>query len=259
MSKKSGNVPSDKSKEIYEFKNEPQQHHPNSLSGMMSKAASKKEVKAAYGNNRGHVPSVEDVYHDGAHAACDPAYEDSDLMLDEGSPSIPGNVTMTGPSGMPGGGLFTKSPSKPLAKDRPVMADTLSPLPALPEDIDLLRGEAHFERVSEKIHVNLVAIDKKSDKNKAESIKANGDPLGGYAYVSESDQFLISCCDHLALGIIPMAFRVSFPGYAGKQLIPLPDSLIYKHASPQQRKMIKIFREKNPDCDIQYVQSLSRS
>ena len=106
----------------------------------------------------------------------------------------------------------------------------------------------------------MVAIDKKrADNNVVMSIKANGDPLGGYAYTTETDLYLVGCRDYCPLGIIPMAFRISVPGYVGKQLIPLPDSMIFKHAATQQRKTIRVFREKHPECDIQFIQSLSRN
>jgi hypothetical protein len=226
----------------------------HNMAGLMaSKAATKKDVKASYGRNR--VPSVEEAYNAKSHA---PPEEDAcDLMIDDGdqSPSYQSTIECSGLSG----GYPPPKPKISL-KDRPLMADTAPQLPALPEDIDLLRKELGFERVNEKVHVIMVAIDKKNpEKNTVESIRAYGDPIGGYAYTPENDTFLVNCCGHTSLGVIPMAFRICVPGYAGKQLIPLTESLIYKHAAPPQRKQIKTFKEKHPDCDIQFVQSLSRS
>jgi hypothetical protein len=140
----------------------------------------------------------------------------------------------------------------------PLMANTLSALEALPEDVNSLRDSMIIERVSEKINVIMVAIDKDASKNSMCTIDSGGDPLGGYAYSSQSDTYLVNCFDYSFIGIIPMAFRISVPGYIGKNILPLSESLIFKYASPSQRKAINEFKEKNLGCIFQYLQSLSR-
>lgn len=152
--------------------------------------------------------------------------------------------------------FMSKDPQPPRG---PLMANTLSPIEALPEDINILLNEMRFERVGEKIYVTMIAIDPEHpERNIVESIPAYGDPLGGYAYTAESDNYLVSCCGFMPVGIIPMAFRLSMPGYSGKQLVPLPASLIYKYASPAQRKSMLTLQEQFSGCSFQYIQSLSR-
>jgi len=233
-------------KMMQEAKEQEAKTYSNLGMGMVSKFASKKELKrSAVGNSRCKTPPVEEDTYPETYAC-----EGEDLAIDGEAAPI---------ASLNNSGSFTDKPKFQL-KDRPIMADTTPTLPALPEDIDLLRKEVCFERVNEKICVVMVAIDRKHhDKNKIESIKANGDPLGGYAYTAESDNYLINCCGFAHLGIVPMAFRLSVPGCAGKQLLPLTESLVQKHASPPQRKMIRHFKEKYPECDVHFVQSLSRS
>jgi hypothetical protein len=149
--------------------------------------------------------------------------------------------------------------NKKAVKSRPIMANTSSPLETPKEDIDLLRQAVCFERIDENIFVVLIAIDKDPKKNLIQPIKAHGDSLGGYAYSPKTDIVLVECCDYVSLGIVPVAFRISVPGFVGKQLMPLPDSLIYKYTSASQKKSIRLFCDKYRTCDIQYIQSVSRS
>jgi hypothetical protein len=141
-----------------------------------------------------------------------------------------------------------------------IMGDTCSPLPALPEDIDILRNQIQFDRVDESIFAYIIAIDRNSiENNTIQSLKACGDPLGGYAYTPENDTYIVNCHCYGMLGIIPMVFRMTIPGYAGKQLIPLPEFLIFKHSSNVQRKAINDFKERFIGFEIQFIQSLCRS
>lgn len=144
--------------------------------------------------------------------------------------------------------------------DKPLIADTLSTMESLSDDVKMILDEIKFERVREKLYVNLIAIDTVDKANNhVMSIQAQGDSLGGYAYVPESDSYLVSCFDYVAVGIIPIAFRLSVPKSSGKQLIPLPPALIYKYATPAQRKLVLSFIKKFPaHFEYQYIQSLSR-
>lgn len=142
----------------------------------------------------------------------------------------------------------------------PLMANTLSSVKTSLEDVETLLKEICFEQVNEKIQVIIIAIDQiDPNNNHIVEILADGDPLGGYAYTSDSDEYIVNCCSYFSLGKIPIAFRYSMPGYSGKQIVPLPPSLIYKYASPMQRKYILSFQEQHKNCSFQYIQSLSRS
>lgn len=186
---------------------------------------------------------------------CPPLDLGSERYALEGEDEEPQPAMMYG-DGVPS---LNNSSKKKMVADKACMVDRATAVPALPEDVSALRETVVFERISEKIFVNMVAVHKDTSKNAPTAIKAHGDPLGGYSYSPQDDNFLINCFDYKELGIIPLAFRISVPGYDGKYLIPLPESLIFKYASPTQRKSINNFIDQNRDSDIHFVQSLSRN
>jgi hypothetical protein len=141
--------------------------------------------------------------------------------------------------------------------DRPITADTMSALPTDPEDGYLIREQMILERVNEKIHISVIAVDKNQSNNSIHSVAANGDSLGSCAYDTSNDSFLLFCCGDVTLGTIPVAFRMGVPG-SGKYIIPLPEPVIFKYLSPNQRKILKVFKERYYDCEICFIQSLSR-
>ncbi len=154
-----------------------------------------------------------------------------------------------------------KMPHKTPPIEKPLLANMALPAPPVsPEDNYILRDEITFERITERVFVNVIAINKNdSAGNSPLSIPAEGDPLGGYAYTPESDQYLVVCHDYFPLGTIPMAFRLVVKGYNGKMVVPLPEGLITRNASPSQKKALKAFKERYPDYVFEFVQSLYRS
>jgi hypothetical protein len=129
------------------------------------------------------------------------------------------------------------------------------------EDIDIIRNTLVIERVAERMRIMVIVRDNENiNENVISLIQCNGDPLGCYAYDSQHDGYYVNCAYHYDLGAIPVAYRVSNQGIKdNSNIMALPDEIIEKYLTPNQRNMMKTIRERyaTPRFAITYMQSIS--
>jgi len=192
-------------------------------------------------SNRGNVPDIHDVMAETSGEEDSPLETFTYSTEDDCEKSIP--IPSSCATGL----------------DHPMIADRGSALPADPEDVALIRGQMVVERVNERLHIYVIAVDMQTPANNSiQSISAEGESLGGYAYEAGKDVYLINCKSHMSLGSVSAAYRVSMPGHGSKYLLPLPEMLVEKHLPPNQKKQLRAFREKYKGSRylIQFVQSV---
>ena len=130
----------------------------------------------------------------------------------------------------------------------------------VPEFEDLIRENLRFTRIGERTNISVIAIDRgDSSKNGYARIKCMGEALGGYSYDSTKDTYEVRCCDVLNLGSVAVAYQMQMENNSSWQVpVLLPDDLVIRCMSPNQRKALQQFKAKFPDekrYAIQFVQS----
>jgi len=133
----------------------------------------------------------------------------------------------------------------------------------IPSDIEMfdnVRNDIKIHRTNERTLVYAIVVDKKSEKNRAASIRCYGGvAFGGYVRDCSCDAYLIECVDNVHLGGIPFSFRLSVPKSGNwKANIPIPEKVLESAFAPSQRKTLSDLREKYPleSFDIHYLQML---
>jgi hypothetical protein len=257
------NIPKDavnkRVEDLYEEQKKQQKTYDKSPIGNFPKSHSSSAKKSIQAVPHGQPQTLDDMedYRDECES------EGAILFAEEApSPNTCNSFTVSAgfpseESGYVSGDSYNK---KKMVRDRPIMADTMMGSPALSEDVDLFKQHVIIEKINERLHVTVIAIDKaKPEANAIVHIKANGDPLGGQAYDAPGDCYLVSCISHVSLGTIPLVLRLSVPGHNSKQIVPLPEALVHKYMSPNQRRLMRLFAENHSNCEIQFIQSLSRT
>lgn len=130
--------------------------------------------------------------------------------------------------------------------------------PSNENDVDIIRNSLIIERIPDRMKIIAVVVDTENKSgNDINLIKCNGDPLGCFAYDAQHDGYYVHCAGYFDLGAIPVAYRIKSQGQLeSNNVIALPDELIEKYFAPQQKKAMKIFREKfpSPRFSMQYMQ-----
>ena len=134
-------------------------------------------------------------------------------------------------------------------------------IPSNENDVDMIRQSLVIERVAERMRIIAIVIDKESSSgNDINLIKCNGDPLGCHGYDAQHDGYYVNCASHIDLGPIPVAYRIKGQGSIdNNNIIALPNELIEKYLSPNQKKSLKLFRDKYPAprFSIEYMQAIT--
>lgn len=144
------------------------------------------------------------------------------------------------------------------------MVDTLEEpevIPSNENDVDIIRQSLVIERVPERMRIIGIIIDtQNASGNDINMIKCNGDPLGCQAYDATHDCYYVNCAAYIDLGPIPVAYRIRSQGSVdNNNIIALPNEMIEKYLAPNQKKALKLFREKypTPRFAMEYMQSIT--
>lgn len=129
------------------------------------------------------------------------------------------------------------------------------------EEFECLRESLRIMRSSETTLVFAIVIDKENDnENGIHAIKCNGGTaFGGYAYDGGRDSYIVRGIDFFQIGRIPHSYVITMPNLGAWQVkVPIPEALLEKHLSPQQRDAMGKFMEKWPTSryEIQLIQML---
>lgn len=103
----------------------------------------------------------------------------------------------------------------------------------------------------------VVAIHKDDDKNFINKISCQqGVPIGGYVYNAQTDCYNIECSDFINLGYVSTSFCLNVENSEWECKIPIPDNVLPKFFSVDQKKDLKKFKSHfNMDLyKIKYIQ-----
>jgi hypothetical protein len=158
--------------------------------------------------------------------------------------------------------LRTKEPDKFNFLDEIKQSmDDETPLPSNIDDVDIIRNALIIERVPERMKIIVVAVDTEVNSgNDINLIKCEGEPLGCYAYDAKHDGYLVSCAGYTDLGSVSVAYRIKSQGSLdNNNIIALPDELVEKYLTPNQKRTLKAFREKyaTPRYAVQFMQAIN--
>jgi hypothetical protein len=107
--------------------------------------------------------------------------------------------------------------------------------------------KSHLEVVpsADSTYVTVLAVHKDPTQNFVRRVSAKrGVPVAGYGYVYDMPHecYLVRCVDFLGLGYVPLSFRMAVKGVTEWTAeVPMPESVLKKALSPQQRKDLKKF------------------
>ena len=118
-----------------------------------------------------------------------------------------------------------------------------------------------FELSQERTGLILVVANRNESYNKITKISCyQGCVLGGYAYDTQSDCYVISCVDYVYLGDIPFSLRMFVEEDSSWSCrVPVPSSKIKKYLSNSQKRDVKTFFSKfnNEDYLFYYIQVIN--
>lgn len=145
--------------------------------------------------------------------------------------------------------------------DEMVYATTEAANPSDVEDFADIKDAIHVLRSPERTLVFAIAVDKEDrDANVMCAIRCRGGtPFGGYAYDRARDSYIVQCVDFVEVGNIPFSFMQTMDKVGTWQVrIPIPESVLEKHFTPYQRRVIAGYGKKyqSPKFEIQYIQML---
>lgn len=133
--------------------------------------------------------------------------------------------------------------------------------PSDEEDFDYLRESFQIFRVNEQTLVFAVAIDKENQAaNILSAIRCSGAiPFGGYVHDNSRDAYLVSCVEYLQIGSLPFTFLVTMANMGEwKMKVPIPEKVLARSFSPQQKKGLETWSEKFKDkrYEIHFLQMI---
>lgn len=128
------------------------------------------------------------------------------------------------------------------------------------EMFDAVRENLKIYRIQERTIVYAVVVDKSGETNQSSAIRCYGGvAFGGYARDTNRDAYLVNCVEYISVGTVPFALQVSMVKIGDwKVKIPIPEKVLEKAFTPQQRKLMQMYREKYPaeKYDVHYLQML---
>jgi hypothetical protein len=106
----------------------------------------------------------------------------------------------------------------------------------------------------------LIAVAKDFSRNNLTSIVCKkGVPLCGYVYDTKSECYYLDCVDFAHLGYIPFSVQIKVKGVGNwRKRIPLPESVVRRYLTSEQKDDLKRFRVKYPSSEynLNFVQFL---
>jgi hypothetical protein len=113
-------------------------------------------------------------------------------------------------------------------------------IPSDKEMFDDIRDSLLIFRVHDRTIVYAVAIDKQGE-NEISALRCfGGVAFGCYPYDMGRDAYLVGCVGYVSVGSVPFAICVG----EGKVKIPIPDRILEKSFTPNQKKIMQVFKEK---------------
>jgi hypothetical protein len=112
-------------------------------------------------------------------------------------------------------------------------------------DLQDIRNSIDVETYDAQIFIVVVAVHKDMSCNILTPIVCKkGKPIGGYIYESDNGCYRVSCNGYVSLGIVPVSYRLKIFKEAGRwdTFIPLPESVILRHMSPEQISLLHDFQ-----------------
>lgn len=231
-----------------------------------------------FGNIPAPVPELSlDDLADDSEACGMPRSNDRQMFTE---PMVPGFAKksvvrgVAGPSGGYGEPQVKRRQSKPSKYDSPVAVDKqfspdqLDPndvsdalTPSDVEDFEDLKNAIRVQRSDDRTLVFAISIDRDNDdKNLMTAIRCNGGTaFGGYAHDLPRDSYLVRCVECVQLGQLPFSYQITMPNIGEwRQKVPIPEGVLEKHLTPQNKKVLDEYRRKWPKSryDIHFVQML---
>jgi len=128
------------------------------------------------------------------------------------------------------------------------------------EMFDAIREHLKIYRIQERTIVYAVVVSKELEQNESSAIRCYGGvAFGGYARDATRDAYLVNCAEYISVGTVPFALQVAMKKVGDWKIkIPIPEKVLEKAFTPQQRKLMQMYREKYPaeKYDIHYLQML---
>lgn len=133
--------------------------------------------------------------------------------------------------------------------------------PADIEDFDNLRESFEILRSNENTLVFAIAVDQEyPDANVVSAVKCHGGTaFGGYAYDRGRDSYIVNCVEFHQIGRLPFSYVLTMKNVGEWQAkVPMPERVLYKHFTPQQKKLLDAYRDlyPSPRYDIHFIQML---
>lgn len=101
--------------------------------------------------------------------------------------------------------------------------------------IDEFMEQLEISPVAERTYVVALAVHTDPDKNSSVRLSCSGTPVDACSYDCVNDYFGVNCLDHINLGHIPIAFRLSVCGVSRwGPFVPIPENIILRYLSPKQ-------------------------
>lgn len=135
----------------------------------------------------------------------------------------------------------------------PEMESQQAETPSDREMFDNVRDDLLIFRSHERTIVYALAVDKTGENNQMFALRCfGGVAFGCYPHDTGRDAYLADCMEYIHIGTIPFAIRVG----ESKVKIPIPDKVLERSFTPNQRKMVQLLKEKYPEYEIRYLQML---
>jgi len=109
--------------------------------------------------------------------------------------------------------------------------------------IEELHGQIKVLPVVERTFLVALAIHSNPDKNVATRLTSHGTPICGCGYDCVNDYYGVNCLDHLNLGAVPIAFKLSIEGNSRwEPFVPIPECVIMHYLAPEQKIDLESFK-----------------
>ena len=122
-----------------------------------------------------------------------------------------------------------------------------------------IRDKLEIEFSHDKTYVAVLAVAENSDRNKLTTVSCKkGIPITGYSYDSQTESYVVECCDYFPLGYIQASYWHTMPGVANwRQRIPMPESVIKRFLTPEQKSDLRGFKAAYKGCKFHFMQIIS--
>jgi hypothetical protein len=126
-----------------------------------------------------------------------------------------------------------------------------------------IKSSLTFEVDFDPMKIVVVAVHKEAGRNHKVRIPCVGClPMPGYQYSTVNDTYTSFCIDHVNLGFINVSYVQKMRGTGGWECkIPMPEAVIRRYLSLEQRKLLREFQDKHKDkgeeITFEFVQMVS--